>query len=52
MYQVGLVFQGGFVTLCVNASVEIGTCDIAMSTLTGSIIGRSDATGIYVSIGT
>src|SRR3984885_5074901 len=30
MYQVGLVFQAGFVTLWVNASVEIGTCDIAM----------------------
>src|SRR5271154_4402219 len=31
MYQVGLFFQAGFVTLCVNASVEIGTCDIAMN---------------------
>src|SRR5580698_5417734 len=31
MYQVGLVFQAGFVTLCVNASVEIGTCEIAMN---------------------
>src|SRR5277367_3939626 len=31
MYQVGLVFQAGFVTLWVNASVEIGTCDIAMN---------------------
>src|SRR5580704_19374115 len=30
MYQVGLVFQAGFVTLWVNASVEIGTCAIAM----------------------
>src|SRR6202043_1123974 len=30
MYQVGLVFQAGFVTLWVNESVEIGTCDIAM----------------------
>src|ERR1700738_4487300 len=30
MYQVGLVFQAGFVTLWVNASVEIGTCDTAM----------------------
>src|SRR5208283_2959193 len=31
MYHVGLVFQAGFVTLWVNASVEIGTCDIAMN---------------------
>src|ERR1700751_1230538 len=31
MYQVGLVFQAGFVTLWVNESVEIGTCDIAMN---------------------
>src|SRR4029077_17132996 len=30
MYQVGLVFQAGDVTLWVNESVEIGTCDIAM----------------------
>src|SRR5258708_17804279 len=30
IYQVGLVFQAGFVTLWVNESVEIGTCDIAM----------------------
>src|SRR5580658_7718307 len=30
MYQVGLVFQAGVVTLWVNASVEMGTCDIAM----------------------
>src|ERR1700678_1694395 len=31
MYQVGLDFQAGFVTLWVNESVEIGTCDIAMN---------------------
>src|SRR5579863_9962106 len=31
MYQVGLVFQAGDVTLWVNASVEIGTCDTAMN---------------------
>src|SRR6202047_3665851 len=31
MYQVGLVFQAGDLTLWVNASVEIGTCDIAMN---------------------
>src|SRR4029077_4310906 len=31
MYQVGLVFQAGFLTLWVNESVEIGTCEIAMN---------------------
>src|ERR1700678_2352629 len=31
MYHVGLVFHAGFVTLWVNASVEIGTCEIAMN---------------------
>src|SRR6202163_3406031 len=31
MYQVGLCFQAGDVTLCVNASVEIGACDRAMN---------------------
>src|SRR5260370_42649955 len=30
MYQVGLDFQAGDVTLWVNESVEIGTCDSAM----------------------
>src|ERR1700691_4295722 len=30
MYHVGLFFHAGFATLWVNASVEIGTCDIAM----------------------
>src|SRR5260370_3428161 len=30
MYQVGLDFQAGDVTLWVNESVEIGTCDWAM----------------------
>src|SRR5258705_11460015 len=30
MYQVGLVFQAGVVTLWVNESVEIGTCDWAI----------------------
>src|ERR1700733_6772658 len=30
MYQVGLVFQAGFVALWVNESVEIGTCDTAI----------------------
>src|SRR5271167_4971236 len=31
MYHVGLLFQAGFVTLWVNESVEIGTCDIAIN---------------------
>src|ERR1700685_2267185 len=31
MYQVGLAFQAGDVTLWVEASVEIGTCEIAMN---------------------
>src|SRR6202158_4420077 len=31
MYQVGLVFQAGFVTLWVNESVELVTCEIAMN---------------------
>src|SRR5580698_3507219 len=31
MYQVGLVFQAGFVTLWAKQSVEIGTCEIAMN---------------------
>src|SRR5258708_15110251 len=31
MYQVGLVFQAGFVTLWGNESVEIGTCDRTMN---------------------
>src|SRR5260370_18482405 len=30
MYQLGLVFQAGDVTLWVNESVEMGTCDWAM----------------------
>src|SRR6202035_5658184 len=30
MYQVGLVFQAGVVTLWVKEAVEIGTCDSAM----------------------
>src|SRR6266478_6956268 len=30
IYQVGLVFQAGDVTLWVNESVEIGTCEMAM----------------------
>src|SRR5271170_3708675 len=30
MYQVRLLFHAGFVTLWVNESVEIGTCDMAM----------------------
>src|SRR5580698_836900 len=30
MYQGGLAFQAGFVSLWVNEPVEIGTCDMAM----------------------
>src|SRR5258706_14392638 len=30
MYQLGFAFQAGLVTLWVNESVEIGTCDMAM----------------------
>ena len=31
MYQVDLYFQAGDVTLWVNESVEIGTCDTALN---------------------
>src|SRR5271163_3584788 len=31
MYQVGLDFHAGFVTLWVNESVEIGTCEMAIN---------------------
>src|SRR6202030_1138005 len=31
MYQVGLFFHAGFVTLWVNEAVEIGTCDMGMN---------------------
>src|ERR1700677_4687114 len=41
MYQVGLVFHAGDVTLWVNASVEIGTWDIAMNS--ASALGMSAA---------
>src|SRR5580692_8925220 len=41
MYQVGLCFQAGDVTLWVNESVEIGTCDIAMNS--ASALGMSAA---------
>src|SRR5580698_4426223 len=34
MYQVGFVFQAGDVILWANASVEIGTCDMAMNRAT------------------
>src|SRR5580693_6425026 len=45
MYQVGLVFQAGFVTLWVNESVEIGTCEIAMNHAlsAGMSAAKSDA---------
>src|SRR5277367_6208533 len=41
IYHVGLVLQAGFVTLWVNESVEIGTCDIAMNS--ASSLGMSAA---------
>src|SRR5579862_2804794 len=45
MYQVGLVFQAGFVTMWVNESVEIGTCDWAMKwdTACGTSAAKSAA---------
>src|SRR5277367_3158846 len=45
MYQVGLVFQAGAVTLWVKESVEIGTCDWAMKwdTACGTSAAKSAA---------
>src|SRR6202035_813472 len=45
IYQVGLVFQAGDVTLWVNESVEIGTCDWAMkwATAGGTSAAKSAA---------
>src|SRR6202166_548740 len=45
MYQLGLVFQAGDVTLWVNESVEIGTCDWAMKwdTACGTSAAKSAA---------
>src|SRR5271170_6166225 len=45
MYQVGLVFQAGEVTLWVNESVEIGTCEMAMKwdTAAGTSAAKSAA---------
>src|ERR1700720_3261489 len=45
MYQLGLVFQAGVVTLWVNESVEIGTCDLAMKldTAEGTSAAKSAA---------
>src|ERR1700689_3882395 len=45
MYQVGLVFQEGDLTLWVNASVEIGTCEMAMKcdTAAGTSAAKSAA---------
>src|ERR1700746_3114950 len=45
MYQTGLVFQAGFVTLWVKESVEIGTCDMAMkwATAGGTSAAKSAA---------
>src|SRR5277367_3761318 len=49
MYQVGLVFQAGDVTLWVNESVEIGTCDIAMKwdTAGGTSAAKSAAKWLW-----
>src|SRR4029077_8458318 len=45
MYEVGLVFQAGVVTLWVNESVEIGTCAWAMKwdTVGGTSAAKSAA---------
>src|SRR4029077_5998053 len=45
MYQLGLVFQAGVVTLGVNDSVEIGTCAWAMKwdTASGTSAAKSAA---------
>src|ERR1700690_463537 len=45
MYQVGLLFHAGDVTLCVNESVEIGTCEMAMKwdTAAGTSAAKSAA---------
>src|SRR5271168_3369295 len=51
MYQVGLCFQAGLVTSWVNASVEIGTCDIAMkAALSGGISAAKSAANCASSI--
>src|ERR1700678_4629727 len=49
MYQVGLVFHAGLVTLWVNASVEIGTCDMAMKrdTAGGTSAAKSAAKCVW-----
>src|SRR4029077_14100550 len=51
MYQVGLVFQAGFVTLWVNESVEIGTCEIAMNpAFSGGVSAAKSASNCCSSI--
>src|SRR5271168_2705771 len=48
MYQVGLVFQAGDVTLWVNESVEIGTCDTAMNAaLSGGMSAAKCSSSIH-----
>src|SRR6476620_9234928 len=48
MYQVGLVFQAGDVTLWVNESVEIGTCEIAMNhAFSGGMSAAKSAANCY-----
>src|ERR1700734_105213 len=48
MYQVGFVFQAGFVTLWVNASVEIGTCDWKRDVTFEKTAPRREAALIWV----
>src|SRR5271169_6369758 len=51
MYQVGLVFQAGDLTLWANASVEIGNCDIAMNaTFSGGMSAAKSAAKCSCSI--
>src|SRR5580692_7884313 len=51
MYQVGLVFQAGDLTLWVNESVEIGTCDTAMNhALSGGMSAAKSAAKCSCSI--
>src|SRR5271170_6065681 len=45
MYQVGLVLQAGDVTLWVKASVEIGTCDTAMTWATAGGTSAAKSAG-------
>jgi len=50
MYQLGLVFQTGKETLCVKASVEIDTCDIAIKAayLQGRLLQNRLQTALFL----